>query len=103
MNETYQLIKPPKPTGDTKHQIHKFWDNIVNFNVEYIGYGWLQALIQSTTKNRIQGTLLCITGEAWSIGMIEALLKYKADPEIKNRLDIFPCTMHGHTEAHVSI
>ena len=91
MQETYELLRPPKANGDTKAEVKRFWNNVTNGNANYIGYVMATGFRSINYQEPYNGD----TGLHWAVKngnleMIEQLLIYRADPEIKNRLGYFP-------------
>jgi hypothetical protein len=89
--EMQSLTKPPRPTGDTLKEIQRFYKNIRNKNHNYIGYAMASGFNSINWQEPEFGhSFLHIAVKSGDLPTLEQLLKYRADPEIKNRLGYFP-------------
>jgi hypothetical protein len=91
MNQTYVLLRPPPALSDTPKEIKRFFSNVERGNANYVAYAIAAGFASINWQEPEFGnTCLHQAVKRGDVEMVETLLRYKADPEIKNRLGYYP-------------
>lgn len=91
MNQAYVLLRPPPALSDTHKEIKRFFNNVERGNTNYVAYSIAAGFASINWQEPEFGnTCLHQAVKRGDVEMVETLLRYKADPEIKNRLGYYP-------------
>jgi len=91
LDKKHEVLRAPKPCTDSIHEIHRFYKSVCAGRHNYIGFAMTSGFTTIDYQDPDTGdSALHVCVRKGDLVTLTELLKYKANPELKNSLGNYP-------------